>query len=52
MGFICEQRPVLIMVKEKNYIAYKEMQDISIWICSLKFKFLCDITTGIIRVMG
>ena len=32
------------MVKEKNYIAYEEKQNIPIWNFCLKFKFLCDIT--------
>ena len=27
---ICRQRPISIMVKKKNYVAYKEMQNIPV----------------------
>ena len=32
------------MVKEKNCVAYKEMQNIPVWNFNLKFKFHYDIT--------
>ena len=43
-GLICEQKLIWIIVKEKYFIAYKEMQNIPIWNFSLKFKFHSDIS--------